>query len=108
MNPCSRVAEAPPGFCTVTDTGPAGCAGVTPVMVVTLWTTTPVAGIPSKNTSAPSVKPEPDRMNSVPPVTGPKSGRISEIVTEEKVNPLSRVALAESGLVTVTPTVPCT
>jgi hypothetical protein len=64
----------PPEVVTLTTVGPATPAGVTPVMVVVLTTTTAVAGLAPTLTVAPGRKFVPVRVIAVPPATGPWVG----------------------------------
>ena len=69
----------PPGVVTETDTVPAEPAGETAVICVALFTTTPVAGDPPKETAVAPVKAVPWITTLVPPAVGPELG-VTEVV----------------------------
>jgi len=81
---------------TVTSTGPAGCAGVSPVIVVVPMTWTLVAASESNVTVVSGVNPVPVIVNADPPPAGPAGGSMLVIEsgsgTSEKMNPPARRA----------------
>jgi hypothetical protein len=92
---------------TTTFTAPAACAGVVAVICVPLATTTFVAGVPPNVTVAPVTKFVPVMLTAVPPVVGPLLGlTLLTVGAATYVNPLVRLPLCVSGLVTTTFTAP--
>ena len=74
------MAAWPFGFVTTTFTAPAACAGVDPVIVVELATTTFVTAEPPRETVAPATNPLPEMLTDVPPAVVPELGVIPVIV----------------------------
>src|SRR5262249_11645685 len=74
VNPLGRLPFCPPGFLTVTATGPAVPAGVVAVIWVPLITVTFVAATLPNVTVAPVTKFIPTIVTAVPPVAGPLLG----------------------------------
>src|SRR6185312_14806582 len=83
-------------------------AGVVAVIEVLLTTVTLLAAVPPKLTPAPERKLVPPMVTVVPPPVGPELGETEVTVglVLVYVNPLERVALCPSVLVTTTLTVP--
>ncbi len=81
MNPFVKLPLAPPGFVTVTVTGPEPCVGVVAVIVVLLTTTTSVAAAPPNVTVASAANPVPVIVTAVPPAVEPLFGVTPLVVT---------------------------
>jgi hypothetical protein len=80
VNARASVVDVPSGCVTVTSTVPVACAGVVAVSSVSemkpVW-----AATPPKLATVPGANPAPSNLTTVPPLIGPRSGKIFRSVS---------------------------